>query len=218
MGNPLARQPKGTHGGAQDSSMSSLQSSRKPDTQPVPCSSTQPAALSPSMMCQAWAWAHRCCRQGNKQGFFHTRHPYGSYSHTVTDVLGGSTKSISGQRSGLHQGTPTEGTVACASSDGWGETKHLLYRLQCAAPSPSPFSSLPLIGNQEGLCLKANSAPKDQTWNLESHMNIFPFPISFLLTLLQPSLLPFAIRVSLYRSQKGLSEERLGCFLALCLK
>lgn len=90
LGNPLARQPKGTHGGAQDSSMSSLQSSKKPDTRPVPCSSTQPAALSPSMMCQAWARAHHCCRQGNKQGFFHTRHPYGSYSHTVTDVLGGS--------------------------------------------------------------------------------------------------------------------------------
>ena len=127
MGNPRARQPNGTPGGAQDSSMSSLQSSRKPDAQSVLCSSTQPAALSSSMMRQAWAWACHCCPQGNEQGFFHTWHPCGSYSHTIADVPGGSTKSISGQRSSHHQDLKRrEG--GCASSDGWGEAKDLPHR------------------------------------------------------------------------------------------
>lgn len=92
LGDPLAQQPRGTPGGAQDSSMSSPQSNRKSNTQLVPSSSTQLTALFPSIVCQARHGHTTTCPSGNKQGFFHTWHPCVSYSYTVTDVLGGLTK------------------------------------------------------------------------------------------------------------------------------
>lgn len=70
LGDPLAQQPRGTHGGAQDSSMSNLQSSRKPDTQWVPCSSTQLTALSPSIVFQARCGYTATNPSGNEQGSF----------------------------------------------------------------------------------------------------------------------------------------------------
>lgn len=50
--------------------MSNLQSSRKPDTQSVPCSSTQLTALSPSIVFQAGCGHGTASPLGNEQGSF----------------------------------------------------------------------------------------------------------------------------------------------------
>lgn len=69
LGDPLAPQPRETPGGAQDSSMSSLQSSRKPDIQLVPRPSIQPTSLSPSIVLQSQGVATLLpARQGISRG------------------------------------------------------------------------------------------------------------------------------------------------------
>lgn len=56
----------------------------------------------------------------------------------------------------------------------------------------SPLSPFPLslIRNEERLCLKANSDPKDHTWNLESKHEYLP--ISHLILPDSPSAIPFS--------------------------
>lgn len=165
MGDPLAPQPRGTRGGAQDSSMSNLQSSRKPDTKSVPCSSTQLSALSPSIVFQASVGMLAPAYQETSPGFFHTQHPCGSYPYTVTDVLGGSTKLPWEHFWWMKSPSPRnsnrkESHLPLPQMAGGNKTPSLQETVRSSLSLPFFLS---VIRNQKELCPKANSDPEDQT-------------------------------------------------------
>lgn len=182
LGDPLARQPRGSPGGAQDCSMSSLQSNRTPDIQPVPCSSTDHRPLPKYRAVRSGCGHTAAGPSGNKQGLFHTGHLCGSCSYTVTDGLGGSTN-LPWKSSRWTKKSPSP-------RDSNGREGHL-PPAQMARKTKTPSLqgsegvSLFAIGNQEELCLTADSDPEDQAWNLESQHEYLP--ISHLILTDSPS-------------------------------
>lgn len=162
--------------------MSSQQSNRTPDIQPVPCSSTAHLPFSRYSAVRPGCGHTASSPSGNKQEFFHTGHLCESCSYTVTDVLEGSTK-LPWKSSQWMKKSPSQRDSN--RREGRLPLVHMARKTKTPSLQGSEGVFLFAVGNQEELCLKANSDPEDQAWNSESQHEYLP--ISHLILTDSPS-------------------------------
>lgn len=163
--------------------MSSQQSNRTPDIQPVPCSSTAHLPFSRYSAVRPGCGHTASSPSGNKQEFFHTGHLCESCSYTVTDVLEGSTK-LPWKSSQWMKKSPSQRDSN--RREGRLPLVHMARKTKTPSLQGSEGVFLFAVGNQEELCLRLTLTLRIRPGIRSYNMNIFPFPISFSLTLLLP--------------------------------